>query len=91
MIRERRLLVDLEDITHVEVTCPNSECEGTVRCRLQSNQQVPNKCPHCQRVWPEANAIRMLLQQVWSVTDLLTPEHTPTLRLQVPDIAEQNN
>ena len=85
MIRETRLLIEPADIPYVELAC--TSCKGCIRHALDSEASIPRKCPHCGCRWPEADPIKRLLDQFFSVTTLLSKDHAAVrLQLQVPDI-----
>ena len=49
MIRDHRLLIDVGDITALELTC--RRCYNSVRCMAANDQDIPSKCPHCDKRW----------------------------------------
>ena len=49
MVKEKRLLLEPGDITHLRLTC--ERCNGATLCTLKSEQAAPLACPHCGTPW----------------------------------------
>ena len=94
MIRDHRLLLDVGDITALELTC--GRCHNSVRCIIENSQHIPRSCPHCDQCWDGGIVIEQeLLRNLRSLRkraskgeiDPAQITSEPRVQLQVTDLA----
>lgn len=53
MIREKRVLLEASDITHVRLIC--TKCQAGMLCSMGDGIPPPSECPACGRSWWNAD------------------------------------
>ena len=96
MIREKRVLLEASDITHVRLVC--TKCQAGVLCSIDDQRPPPSKCPACGQPWWDADTEldvpeRDLLRAVQSLKEEYNAQQTgrrppPSVRLQLEALDE---
>ena len=51
MTVETRIIALIDDIKHVEVTCPKIGCNGRLFIDLGRDVELEQQCPQCNKIW----------------------------------------
>ncbi len=51
MTIETRIVASVDDIRHIEVTCPDKDCTGRLFVDLDYKIKTEQKCPQCSAHW----------------------------------------